>query len=487
MNIWKQWAVFAALLLTALLVVVDVEAQDGAWRGAYYDNPYLLGEATVINSSALSFDWGTGSPHPDISADNFSARWTTRASFSGGTYRFFARADDEIRVMVDFQTIIDTFDRGQVGQLASADIALSAGTHQIQVDYREVTAEAYAFVTWENAATNPTNPNFPPVQQERVQEVDMGGWTTQYYANQNLSGLPSAILSETSLSNNWGTGSPLPSLPADNFSARWTANPTLNADTYRLSVRADDGVRVYVDGALVIDQWSNAVGSRATTELNLGAGQHNFIVEYYEVTGDAYLEFSFATVEQVEFVPTPLPTTVSPGGGTGTTGGSGSPANTGATGTITAYRLNIRANPTTDAPILYKLDRGATFPIVGRNRDSSWWQISANGQVGWAFAEFVAASNTGAVPVTSDSGSPAQNVTRTGYTLAATSSVNLRSEPSRAGAVLGLLPFGATADITGTNSTRTWYQIITSDGTVAWVSRSFVRTTAPDGAVPIVR
>jgi transposase len=47
-----------------------------------------------------------------------------------------------------------------------------------------------------------------------------------------------AILSEAGPSHNWGSGSPLPSVPADNFSARWTSIQGLNSGNYVLQVRA---------------------------------------------------------------------------------------------------------------------------------------------------------------------------------------------------------------------------------------------------------
>ena len=52
----------------------------------------------------------------------------------------------------------------------------------------------------------------------------------------------------------WGEGSPGAAVPADRFSARWTRTKTYTAGTYRFSVTGDDGIRVLVDGTLVLER-----------------------------------------------------------------------------------------------------------------------------------------------------------------------------------------------------------------------------------------
>jgi uncharacterized protein YraI len=64
--------------------------------------------------------------------------------------------------------------------------------------------------------------------------------------------------------------------------------------------------------------------------------------------------------------------------------------------------LNVRAGPGTDYPRVGSLAPGSTVPIVGRNADSSWWQITfedvPNGK-GWISARYGTARNTGNVPI----------------------------------------------------------------------------------------
>ena len=55
----------------------------------------------------------------------------------------------------------------------------------------------------------------------------------------------------------WGRGSPAPSFAADSFSARWTGEiEPRYSETYKLSTISDDGVRLWLNGQLVIDNWT---------------------------------------------------------------------------------------------------------------------------------------------------------------------------------------------------------------------------------------
>jgi len=64
--------------------------------------------------------------------------------------------------------------------------------------------------------------------------------------------------------------------------------------------------------------------------------------------------------------------------------------------------LNVRAGPGIDYPRVGSLAPGSTVPIVGRNADSSWWQIAfedvPEGK-GWISAQYGTARNTGNVPI----------------------------------------------------------------------------------------
>lgn len=382
----KILILFVLALMTAS--AVPAAAQSGVvWNAEYFNNTILYPAPDLKRQDAsIGFDWGNGAPAPGISADNFSVRWGADPFFLAGTYRFWALADDKIRITIDFAytPLIDTITNPSVGRIVSADITLSTGSHHIQVDYIEEGGNAYAFVTWANLASNPTGPNFPPLTNSNPMPVS-GPWTAQYFANPSLFGSPTLIRTEVSPSNDWGLGSPVASIPSDNFSARWTSVQTLNAGTYQLSVRADDGVRVIINGVVYINEWHSATGQTYTVNVPLPTGTHSFIVDFYEASGAAFINYSF--------------TLIGAGGGFATA----TPYLTGAYMTVTgAFRLNVRNLPDpVNGAVLTRISRNDSYPVVGRNANSTWWQINVNGVIGWVNARYVTAYNVSNVPVTS--------------------------------------------------------------------------------------
>jgi len=112
-------------------------------------------------------------------------------------------------------------------------------------------------------------------------------WRGEYYANLELKGSPALVRNDRAVDFNWGDKAPGPGLPADNFSARWTRSIHFDQGNYRFYAKSDDGVRVWLDGWLVIDQWRAGPLSASGDFANVGAGPHTVKVEYYEHLGDA--------------------------------------------------------------------------------------------------------------------------------------------------------------------------------------------------------
>ena len=118
------------------------------------------------------------------------------------------------------------------------------------------------------------------------------GWKAEYFANRDLTGAPALVQDVPEVNFNWGGGGP-PGLPADNFSARFTRTINFNPGTYRFRARSDDGVRVFIDNQIAIDQWY--IGS-ANTEFTADRsmyGNQTVRIEYFEADGNAELYFSF--------------------------------------------------------------------------------------------------------------------------------------------------------------------------------------------------
>ena len=123
------------------------------------------------------------------------------------------------------------------------------------------------------------------------------GLKAEYFANRNLEGQPIVTRIDRKIDFDWDIGSPAPTVPADNFSARWTGKLVApKSGHYVLTTTSDDGVRVYFDGKLVIDDWTDhsTVANHAPISLEAGR-QYDLKIEYYEHAGGANIRFGWTT------------------------------------------------------------------------------------------------------------------------------------------------------------------------------------------------
>jgi hypothetical protein len=102
----------------------------------------------------------------------------------------------------------------------------------------------------------------------------------------------------------WADHAPAVGLSRDGFSARWTRTIQFERGVYRLFAWADDAVRVYVDGKLVVDEWHGNADEVYVAELNL-EGKHTVVVHYADHSGAARVRVWW---KRVGDIPTPTPT-----------------------------------------------------------------------------------------------------------------------------------------------------------------------------------
>jgi hypothetical protein len=139
------------------------------WKAEYFNNVAL--ESTpflVVNDRTLDFDWKSGAPASGIAGDNFSARWTTKATFEEGVFRFSASSDDGVRLWVDDTLVIDHWMDGGAATYFG-EIYLTRGSHGVRVEYYEHEGLATIQVGWEPLPATPTpthteTPTLSPTQ-----------------------------------------------------------------------------------------------------------------------------------------------------------------------------------------------------------------------------------------------------------------------------------------------------------------------------------
>jgi uncharacterized protein YraI len=168
---------------------------------------------------------------------------------------------------------------------------------------------------------------------------------------------------------------------------------------------------------------------------------------------------------------------------------------TGATLRVPIGGANVRSGPGLNFELLGRLEQDTVAVVVARDDLGDWWQIeyeAGENGLGWVAAAVVDFSgDPGSLPVAVDNRGVIETPTPTPAgpvgLIEALDAINVRSEPSVEGVVLGGLYLGYTAEVLAISDDGEWWQIVYADlpGQPAWVSAEFVRFEGDRNRVPI--
>ena len=288
----KLWVVGITLLLIGLgwELLLAAQTASGGWQATYWNNVDLSGppvltlfEVDQNHNPELDRNWGTWRPWPEVETDFFSVRWQRTTFLQPGRYRFSATADDSIRVWVNDQLIIDEW----LNQIVTTHLGYydvgQAGEVSIKVEYYESQHDAVAKLTWDRlfgSDTAVTNQLYNPT---------ITAWRGEYFNNRIVAGTPALVRDDAAIDFDWGIESPaIQAIHAEAFSVRWTRTLNLAAGLYRFTATTDDGLRLYLNDRLVIDQWRNqTVFTPHAAEINHLGGPLRVKMEYFDDVGQA--------------------------------------------------------------------------------------------------------------------------------------------------------------------------------------------------------
>jgi hypothetical protein len=123
-----------------------------------------------------------------------------------------------------------------------------------------------------------------------------GQFLAEFYNNMNLSGSPAFTACDSTVNYNWATSGPGNDIGSDNFSVRWTGRFPFSSGIHTFNTTADDGIRVWIDGNLIIDAWVDQGPTTYQATLDLGEGEHLVQVDYYENGGGALAQFNWQSM-----------------------------------------------------------------------------------------------------------------------------------------------------------------------------------------------
>lgn len=118
------------------------------FKGEYYNNKNLSGSPIMTRfDNSINFNWGRRSPASNIDSDTYSVRWTKSENFAGGVYKFTVKNDDGMRIFIDGRRVYNKWN-DQSARTRTFTVPITAGTHQIKVEYYENKGNAVAQVNW---------------------------------------------------------------------------------------------------------------------------------------------------------------------------------------------------------------------------------------------------------------------------------------------------------------------------------------------------
>ncbi|MBN1565340.1 MAG: SH3 domain-containing protein [Anaerolineae bacterium] len=468
------------------------EANAGTqWNAQYFNNTSLSGSPALQRiDDQINFNWGNGSPDAAINADGFSVRWTKTVNFStSGKWVFHIEADDSLNMWIDSTQIVAKWGAGGYWTEDVTIGALTAGDHDLKVEYKEETAGAQVKVWWEGPDGTTTT---------TTGRTCSATWSAQYFNNGDLSGDPEITRTDTKIDFNWVDGSPDAAIGGDTFSARWTT--TINfteSGHWRFYAGADDGINIWVDVTQILDEWHTTPDGYRNYEANvyeLTAGNHNVKVEYFEETGNAGVQVCW------EFIAT---TPIGTGGG-GTGAGDTAVIMPTAVPPAVVYaavvgdKVNVRTGPGRGNPVMAKIPYNEDYLVLAGVPDLSWLLIQLHdGREGWVSNEWVwlYATDPEKNKDTTEGGQPdfVDDIPRIDLEVAppaypaeddplrkiltgsATDTLNLRDGGNIGGSrIIGTVPQNATFTVEAHNGNGAWY-LINYQGIRGWVSALYVR------------
>ena len=120
-----------------------------------------------------------------------------------------------------------------------------------------------------------------------------GGLTAEYFQGQDLKTLVATRV-DAGVDFGW-KAAPVAGLGLENFSVRWTGQVSAGAEgDYTFVTTSDDGVRLWVDGKQVIDDWNVHAARADTATVRLAAhSRHAIRMEYFQNTRDAVAQLQW--------------------------------------------------------------------------------------------------------------------------------------------------------------------------------------------------
>ncbi len=152
----------------------------------------------------------------------------------------------------------------------------------------------YEFVSWSDGGAATHNISTPATDTTYTATYRVGsggpanGLSATYFDNSDFTGATLTRVDST-VNFDWGSGAPVATIGANTFSVRWTGQvePQFTG-TYTFYTQSDDGVRLWVNGQQLVNNWTLHATTENSGTIALTAGQrYDIRMEMFENEGGA--------------------------------------------------------------------------------------------------------------------------------------------------------------------------------------------------------
>lgn len=129
------------------------------------------------------------------------------------------------------------------------------------------------------------------------------GLTAKYYDNLDFT-VYKLTRTDATVDFDWGDGAPASSVGPEEFSVRWTGMVVPRyTETYTFYTTSDDGVRLWIDGQLIIDKWIDQAATEWSGQVTLQAGRpYSVKMEFYDRFWGAVAKLKWSSASQAKEV-----------------------------------------------------------------------------------------------------------------------------------------------------------------------------------------
>ena len=138
---------------------------------------------------------------------------------------------------------------------------------------------------------------FEPLESRRL--LSGTGLAATYFNNMDLTGT-SVQRVDANIKFDWHDAAPAQGIDPGTYSVRWSGQlKAPKSETYTISTLSNDGVRLWVNGQQLIDDWNNHAEQVNSGQITLEAGhKYDIKMEYYQHFGTATAELWWSSPSQ---------------------------------------------------------------------------------------------------------------------------------------------------------------------------------------------